>query len=115
MLNSIDESNLEALKEIIEDDLKEILLNFIETSPEMIQKIKLSLQSGDAESLRLHAHSLRGSCANVGAINLPNLCSVLEDKGRDGVTENLEAKLLAVELELSQVNTFLQKYIASAF
>jgi len=115
MKNSVDRSNLETLKEIIGDDLKEILFNFIKTSPEMIEQIKHALNTEDADALRLHAHTLKGSSANIGAVKLPDLSFELERKGIDGVTKGLEDNLLNVETELDNVNLFLQNYISSAF
>jgi len=115
MLNAIDTTNLETLREIIGDDLKEIIKNFIETSPEILEKIKSSLDKKNASDLKLHAHTLKGSCANIGAVSLPDLSFKLELKASEGIAENLDTEYMAVVAELSNVNNALKSYIANSF
>jgi HPt (histidine-containing phosphotransfer) domain-containing protein len=42
------------------------------------------LQAGDPGPVRDHAHSLKGSAANIGAVELAAFCSQLEDAARAG-------------------------------
>ncbi len=106
--NSIDTTNLDSLKEIIGDDLKEIVLNFIESSPETLKKINLALQDENADDLTLHAHTLKGSGANMGAIKLAEICAELENKGNQDVTTGLTANIAELKVELAKVNKSLQ-------
>jgi HPt (histidine-containing phosphotransfer) domain-containing protein len=42
------------------------------------------METGDAESLRRAAHTLKSSSANVGATCLSEICREIEGKSRDG-------------------------------
>lgn len=110
MSNPVDTDNLDMLKEVIGEDLKEILSSFIDIVPNTLSDIEKAMQEGDAGNLQLHAHTLKGSSANIGAIELPNLALVLENAGKDGQTENLEAAFSAVKSETQAVLEFLQNY-----
>ncbi len=111
MSQPVDTDNLEMLKEIIGDDLKDILKSFLEVAPGTLSDIKQAIESGDADGLRLHAHTLKGSSANIGATELPTLCLALENQGKDGITTGLEAQFEAVESESDKVSKFLKQYL----
>lgn len=111
MSQPVDTANLDMLKEVIGDDLKEILLSFAEITPDTLAQMEHAIQNQDAEALRLHAHSLKGSAANVGAQSLSELCFKLEEQGKAGVTEGLEAEVAAVHQETDSVISFLHDYL----
>jgi FOG: HPt domain len=111
MSQPVDTDNLEMLKEVIGDDLKDILQSYLDVAPATLSNIKQAIANGNADGLRLHAHTLKGSSANIGATELPPLCLVLEDKGKDGITDGLTADLSAVEAENDKVSAFLQQYL----
>lgn len=112
MTTPIDQDNLDMLREVIEDDLKEILQSFIDIAPQAIHDIKNAIQADNAADLRLHAHTLKGSSANIGATKLPGLALVLEEAGKAGNTQGLDSALAAMELETQAVLDYLAKYIA---
>jgi len=112
-MSVVDTDNLEMLKEVIGDDLKEILQSFIDIAPDTLSQIQTAMASGDANNLRLHAHTLKGSAANIGATNLPGLSLLLENKGKEGITDGLQSEFDAVKLETQAVVTFLGDYINS--
>jgi len=111
MTASVDTANLEMLKEVIGDDLKEILQSFIDIAPGALQDIELAIQNKDADSLRLHAHTLKGSSANIGATKLPDLAFALENEGKNGNTEGLDSAFNTVKTETQAVLTFLNTYL----
>lgn len=111
MSQPVDTDNLEMLKEVIGDDLKDILQSYLDVAPATLSNIKQAIANGDTDGLRLHAHTLKGSSANIGATELPPLCLVLENKGKDGITDGLTADLSAVEAENEKVSAFLQQYL----
>lgn len=112
MSHPVDTANLEMLKEVIGDDLKDILESFIQIAPDTLNHIRQAVESSNAEDLRLHAHTLKGSAANIGAIQLPALCLVMENKAKENNLVDLETDLAAVESENSAVLAFLQDYIS---
>lgn len=46
-----------------------------------MEKLKAAVASSDARALEHHAHKLKGSCRNIGAVRVANLCDKLEDLG----------------------------------
>ncbi|BBP44330.1 Hpt domain-containing protein [Thiosulfativibrio zosterae] len=111
MTTAVDTDNLDMLREVIGDDLKEILQSFIDIAPDAMKNIKAAIATDNAANLRLHAHTLKGSSANIGATRLPNLALALENAGKAGQTKGLEAELAAVEKENQEVLNFLLNYI----
>lgn len=51
---------------------------FLQLVPNQMHDIDASIQAGDAESLRQHAHKLKGSCTAIGARPMAELCARLE-------------------------------------
>lgn len=111
MTTAVDLDNLNMLRDVIGDDLKEILQSFIDIAPEAMNNIKSAIQANNATDLRLHAHTIKGSSANIGAIQLPPLALVLENAGKAGQTQGLEADVAALEQENQVVMDFLAHYI----
>lgn len=111
MSSHVDTSNLDMLKEIIADDLPDILKSFIDISPTTVENIKTAIAENNPTDLTLHAHTLKGSSANIGALQLPALSLVLENKGKEGITEGLDADVAAIEEETKAVNAFLMTYL----
>lgn len=108
----VDQDNLNMLKEIIGDDLKEVLDAFLSTSPSLLEQIELSIASEDAAGVQLHSHTLKGSSANIGATELPNLCLELESAAKAGVvTPEFAAMQVKVREETQKVTAALEDFI----
>lgn len=108
----VDQDNLNMLKEIIGDDLKEVLDAFLSTSPSLLEQIKRSIQSEDAAGVQLHSHTLKGSSANIGAIDLPGLCMELESAAKAGVvTGEFMGMFTKIEAETQKVIHALEDFI----
>jgi|ACQI01.1.fsa_nt_gi HPt (histidine-containing phosphotransfer) domain-containing protein len=108
----VDTDNLDMLKEIIGDDLKEILQAYLDSAPDLISKIDNALKSGNSEELRLHSHSLKGSSANIGANQLSGFSAGLEQMAKNqDLSSNADALFSSIETENSSVTLFLNNYI----
>lgn len=60
---------------------------FIKELPNYINELNKALQTNEGETLYLAAHKFKGSCSNLGAIGMVNLCKQLETLGRAGDLE----------------------------
>jgi HPt (histidine-containing phosphotransfer) domain-containing protein len=110
----VDQENLNMLKEVIGEDLKEVIEAFLTTSPEILGQIKLSIEIEDAAGVQLHSHTLKGSAANIGAIHLPSLCAELETKAKDGVVApEFNDMYSNIENESQAVFKFLREFLQS--
>ena len=51
---------------------------FIEDTCEQLQRASDALTRGDTEEMRRRAHTLKSSCANVGAVHMARTCFQIE-------------------------------------
>jgi len=79
----LDSAVLAALQDVMEDEYPVLLDTFLIDSEERLLVLRQAEQAADAQSLRLAAHSFKGSCINIGAPRLGELCFEAEKAGRD--------------------------------
>jgi HPt (histidine-containing phosphotransfer) domain-containing protein len=93
--NVLDMRIIEGLRELGGDDdpglLVEVIGMFLEDAPTRIREIEQGLSTGDLKLLERAAHSLKSASANVGAMQLSQVCKRIEDIARrstsDGIAE----------------------------
>jgi|GEM_PF-1966734 len=81
-------------REIIED-------SFINIS-DHIEKLKTAWNMKDASNIKLHAHSIKGVCANISAKSLSDAALQIEIAQKDGTDIDPLLKMLDQELEIFQ-------------
>lgn len=82
VLNTSQLETLRSLNEPGEPDLVAELVDiFVQTSPDMLDDIKKSVEARDFIAIKKSGHKLKGSSGNLGAEALSELCSQLEIKG----------------------------------
>jgi two-component system, sensor histidine kinase and response regulator len=96
----------------MEDILPQLIEAFLESSSETMEKARRELTASDAAGLLQSAHTLKGSCANLGANDLAELCQQLETACRAGSLESAPSLLSSIEQELVRVQEDLQQYAA---
>src|SRR3972149_3454855 len=64
--------------------LGKVLSLYLSDSPKLVEGILSATGKGDGESLRMAAHTLKSSSANVGATDLSELCRKIEEMARAG-------------------------------
>jgi len=67
--------------------LEQVVWLFESESPKYLEQISSGVDAKDLESIRVGAHSLKSSSANVGAVSLSQLCRAIEHAAR---TEDLD-------------------------
>jgi HPt (histidine-containing phosphotransfer) domain-containing protein len=86
-MNVIDTETLAALRSLQEDGdddlLAELIDLFLDDAPGRIAAIRAAVEVSDWGALAERAHSLKGSCASLGAVHMALLCGRLEAMGRD--------------------------------
>lgn len=97
----LDPARLAALRSLDGDDEPlvsvEVAQLFLDSTADGIADIEAALAHGDAAALRAHAHKAKGSCGNVGATRLEQLCKALEAAGHEGRTPQEAAPELRAE------------------
>jgi HPt (histidine-containing phosphotransfer) domain-containing protein len=101
-MDIIDTATLAALRSLQEegddDLLAELIDLFFQDAPERIDAIGLAVSACDWDRLAEWAHSLKGSCASLGAAQMATLCARLEAMGR-GLAPTVDAAGVYAELE----------------
>jgi HPt (histidine-containing phosphotransfer) domain-containing protein len=104
---------LSTLKEVIGDDLNEIIESFIELLPAQLNAIESAIQTSNAPELRSQAHTLKGSSSNVGATALSSLAYQLEMLGKQGDTTSAKDVSLPLRQLAKDSEQALRRFMAS--
>ena len=89
----------------IGDMVPRIVSIFLESAPGDIEKMRIALKAKDTDGLAGAAHSLKGSCSNLGASGLRDLCEQIENHGRSGSLDEVFKLLESVDLEFGRVKS----------
>jgi HPt (histidine-containing phosphotransfer) domain-containing protein len=77
--------------------LRKMIDLFLQNTPKRMEQIRAGVRDGDAEAIEDGAHSLKSSCANLGAEAARSRAAAMEQLGEDGRLE--EARALLPELD----------------
>lgn len=88
------------LGEILEDELPSLVDEFIQDASNKLNELKEHVKNDDAEKIFSVSHSLKSSSANLGAMQMSEICKMLEMESRNGSTKG------AVELVTSLGEVF---------
>lgn len=97
----LDQAVLASLQDVMGDEYPVLLDTFLVDSDERQRHIEQACTAGDAQALRLAAHSFKGSCSNMGATLLAELCQQLESAARNERLEDAPALLASIEREFA--------------
>jgi len=95
-----------------EDDpglLFELVGMFLTDAPQRIREIETSLANGDVKTLERAAHTLKSSCANIGAPKLSEICKKIEEIARTRSTDGIAPLLSAAQGNYGQVEIALKQ------
>lgn len=99
----IDQSVLESLREFMGEEYPALLETYLADSEERLRLLRSAIHDADPQALGQAAHSFKGSCSNMGARDLAELCRQLETSARDGDLQHGAGLLRQIEKELSVV------------
>ncbi len=105
MADHLDSRVLVTLQEVMEAEYPVLLDTFLVDSEERLRLLKRASDAGEPEQLRQAAHSFKGSCSNMGAALLAELCRELEETARreqlgaaPGLIERIEREFAIVRI-----------------
>ena len=99
------------LKEIMEDEFPSLIETFVIESARQYEEAKGAWHIQNLDVLRRAAHSLKGSCSNIGAEALQATCADLEHSARDAQTDAIPQLLEATEQQLGAVTSAVQSLL----
>ncbi len=92
--------------------LKKVIGLYLENAPGLLDGLRTGLVSNDADALRMAAHSLKSSSANLGAKALAQACLELETLAHNqqleqaaGVVSQVESGFNLVQVELESLRS----------
>lgn len=89
----LDMQVIQGLRELGGDDDPGLVLELIEMflldAPTRMKEIETSLANGDIKTLERAAHTLKSSCANIGAVKLSGICKEMEARARQKSVEGI--------------------------
>ncbi len=107
-------SILDELREVLGNEVDKIIAVYLEDSPRLIAQLERAAVSGDPIALRVAAHTLKSSSANVGATTLSEAARDLEAGARDGTLKQPEIMVARIVTEFAQVRSALQSKLPMA-
>jgi len=84
-----------------QDEMRELLVIFIESSESDLVKLKQALIEGDAKQVADAAHSIKGASANLGFMDIFSVAKNLEQKARENSLEGLADEVHILKDRLS--------------
>jgi two-component system, sensor histidine kinase and response regulator len=113
---SVDYSVLKGLRELQEegepDILEELVELFLEDAPSQLKTLREATEKDDAQSVERTAHTLKGSCGNMGAVRMEALCSELEGICHSGNLVAAPARISRLEEEFGRVRAAFEQELS---
>jgi CheY-like chemotaxis protein len=102
-------ANLRMLQEPGEPDfVTELIDHLLRDMPGRLEALADSVRRADPRGVERIAHSLKSSCANLGAMVLSRLCAALELRAANGTVQGGEATLAELRAEFARVRPLLE-------
>jgi histidine phosphotransfer protein HptB len=89
--------------------LARLIRSFAGKVPGGVERLGELLRGGDHGALRDHAHSLKGSAANIGADQLAGIFREVEDAAREGIVPDADMTLGRIACEQALVLGLLEE------
>lgn len=90
------------------DNVTKLIDLFLEDTPPWLTALHEALMRSDARAFAHAAHSLKGSCATIGAKRMAALCAALEQRAHQDHLEAMEASLDGLAAEFQRVRQVLE-------
>jgi two-component system sensor histidine kinase/response regulator len=109
----VDLSVLEDLRELGGSELLvELVELFLDDVPLRLEALLEAIEDDDALSVKRVAHTLQGSCGNMGAASMVTICTELQEAGESGDLARAPELLGWLEAEFGRVRQSLEAQVA---
>jgi CheY-like chemotaxis protein len=107
--NPLDESVLEGLRELGDASLlAELVELFVDEALTRLAALRDAVESEDAGAVEQTAHTLKGSCSNMGAWRMDKLCAEFQELSRSGDLALARELLDQLQAEFDRVRATLE-------
>jgi CheY-like chemotaxis protein/HPt (histidine-containing phosphotransfer) domain-containing protein len=112
---SLDDGALENLRDLGGDEfLGEVVDAFLADAPQLLETLRRSLASRNAEELRRAAHTLKSNGATLGAKDFAELCRTLEQRAKDGELDDASELVDQIEEEYRPLEEALSALVSES-
>jgi len=92
----LDETALDAIRALDDEGsdalIREILATYFASCPDLLTQMDDGLDAGNLDKVRIATHTLKSSSANLGAMQLAQLCKMAENAARAGDLASAKAQ-----------------------
>lgn len=99
----IDRGVLDELRELLGDDLDQLIRVYLDTTPPLIERLENATAARNFDALRDIAHSLKSSSANLGAMTLANAAGRIELGARMKTLDRPAVAVALLAMEFKRV------------
>ncbi len=89
---------------IDDDDFIELAELLVTTSNDDLKKVEQGLANNDPEQVAAASHSIKGAAGNMGFEDISAMAAEMEQSGRKGSLDGLEAKIALIKKELATIS-----------
>ena len=111
--SALDAGVLDELRDVLGTEVDRIVAVYLEDAPRLIAQLQHAAASHDPIALRVAAHTLKSSSANVGATALATAARELEHGARDGTLTDPALAVARIVDEFARVRAALQATLPS--
>ena len=90
--------------------LNEIIQLFIENSAEKINYLREAIKEKDLARIKIEAHGLKGSCGNIGATYIADLCFKIETEAKANNLKNINSAFKEIESLFPELRNVLETH-----
>jgi len=111
----IDQSVLSELKTLLDkDQFQNVLTLFFEHTEERIEQLQQAINDRSLEQIESISHSMKGSCANIGASVLSGMCNeILQEVRAGNIPDQITDMLSAVKMEYAVIKQYLENQMVN--
>lgn len=91
--------------------LIKIMQSFVDESRRMMSALGTAITQDDLPNIQLHAHSIKGSAANVSAQQLQALAKTMEFSAKNGNKSTLKKEFVSLEKAMQEVCAVFEKVL----
>ncbi|MBK7542011.1 MAG: response regulator [Candidatus Competibacteraceae bacterium] len=113
---SIDQEVLEKIRTLERNGAPNLVARlvglYLKGTPPLIEQMKKACADADCGALRMAAHTLKSSSANVGAMKLHELCKELESQARNQQIDDAAERIAGIEQAFLAAQSVLHQELA---
>jgi signal transduction histidine kinase/DNA-binding response OmpR family regulator/putative methionine-R-sulfoxide reductase with GAF domain len=109
----LDQEALGRLRAIAPDDqaFAQLVASFGENAASTLAQLADAAGSGDVDSIKRFAHTLKSNAASFGAVGLADRCNALEAQARTGMTNDVETQVAEIAAAFERSRSALNELI----